>query len=117
MEDRRLDYDKYKVLQSQSGQQQSLLQQLQTKLSQHESDQENELKEKANTIDDLHNRLKSNIDAVNHLNNQLSMMQKENIKLRSDLEKSLTNQQTLRLQLEKYGGAAVTDTSNVNIKI
>ena len=59
------------ALQSHSSHQQLLLHQLRSRLEEHESDQDSELKEKLATIEDLHNRLKSNVDSVQQLNQQV----------------------------------------------
>ena len=61
-------------LQSHSSHQHLLLQQLRSRLEDHESDQESELKEKLATIQDLHNRLKNNVDSVQQLNQQVREM-------------------------------------------
>ncbi|KAH9523137.1 hypothetical protein Btru_065908 [Bulinus truncatus] len=44
-----------------------------------------DLKTKEAAIEDLHHRLKSNIDNIHKLNQQLSYIQKDNLKLRSEL--------------------------------
>ena len=50
---------------------QAVLQQLRNRLEQHENEQDNELKHKISTIEDLHTRLKSNVEAVHDLNTQV----------------------------------------------
>jgi len=100
LDERRIDYDKFKALQSHSAHQQVLLHQLRNRLEEHENEQDMELKEKLTTIEDLHVRLKNNVDSVQQLNQQLSNLQKENLKSRADLERELATRQTLQLQVE-----------------
>ena len=64
------------------------------------NEQDFELKEKLTTIEDLHVRLKNNVESVQHLNQQLSVLQKENLKARADLERELATRQTLQLQVK-----------------
>ena len=64
------------------------------------NDQDQEIKEKLATIEDLHSRLKSNVDSVQHLNTQLTSLQKENLKIRSDLEREVSSRQTYQMQVK-----------------
>jgi hypothetical protein len=100
LDEKRIDYEKFKALQSHSAHQQVLLHQLRNRLEEHEDDQDQELKEKLCTIEDLHHRLKANVDSVHTLNQQLNSHQKENVRLRADLEREITSRQTLKLQVD-----------------
>lgn len=63
-------------------------------------EQDQEMSSKMATIEDLHNRLKLNIDNIQQLNTQLNSLQKDNQRLRSDLEREIGTRQTLELQIE-----------------
>jgi chromosome segregation ATPase len=100
LEDKKLEIAKYKELQAHSAQQQVMLEQMRVRLEDHESEQAEELHEKGNVINDLHARLKSNVTTIQQLNNQLNNMNKDNLKMKSALDKELSERNMLQYQLE-----------------
>ncbi|XP_062613772.1 golgin subfamily A member 5-like isoform X2 [Saccostrea cucullata] len=100
LEERRDESDRFKALQNHSSHQQVILNQLRSRLEDHEHDQDQEVQSKIATIEDLHSRLKLNIDNIQQLNQQLSTLQKENHRLRNDLDREISSRQTLELQVE-----------------
>ncbi|KAK2191328.1 hypothetical protein NP493_54g04036 [Ridgeia piscesae] len=100
LDEKRIDYDKFRALQSHSSHQQVLLHQLKNRLEELEGEQDVEVKQKLTAIDGLQTRLKTSVDAVQTLSQQLSSLQKEKLRLRADLERQATASQTLKLQVE-----------------
>ncbi|XP_038069126.1 uncharacterized protein LOC119738342 [Patiria miniata] len=77
-----------------------LLQQLKSRLEEHETDQEQEISEKLGTIEDLHARLRANVSTIQQLNEQLHSLKQETVRQRSDIEKERAARQNLQMQLE-----------------
>merc|ERR1712226_1239719 len=90
----------YKKLENLSAQQQVMLEQMKARLEDHETEQAEELNEKTGVIEDLHARLKSNVHTIQQLNQQLNNLNKENLRLKSSLDKELSDKNMLQYQLE-----------------
>merc|ERR1712226_1078969 len=100
LEDKKLEVAKYKELQNHSTQQQVMLEQMKARLEDHETEQAEELNEKTGVIEDLHARLKSNVHTIQQLNQQLNNLNKENLRLKSSLDKEPSDKNMLQYQLE-----------------
>jgi len=100
LEERRMDSERLKALQSHSSQQQVLLHQLRNRLQEYESDQNTEALSKAHAIEDLHGRLKANVESIQQLNQQLNSLNKENLRQRHIIDREAAARKSLQLQLE-----------------
>ncbi|ELT95079.1 hypothetical protein CAPTEDRAFT_224432 [Capitella teleta] len=100
LDEKRLDYDKFRSLQNHSAHQQVLLHQLRNRLEEYEDEQDKDVKDKLTTIEDLHSRLKTNVENVQQLHSKVSQLERENSRIRGDLERENGAMQTLQLQLE-----------------
>ncbi|EDO49210.1 predicted protein [Nematostella vectensis] len=100
LEERRLEGERLKSLQSHSAQQQVLLHQLRNRLSDFENEQDADAANKAHTIDDLHERLKVNVDTIQQLNQQLSALNKDNLRQRHLLDRESAMRKSLQMQVE-----------------
>lgn len=100
LEEKMVESDKLRALQSHSAHQQVILNQLKSRLEEHEVEQDEDLKTKEACIDDLHHRLKSNIDSIHKLNQQLSSLQKDNVRLRGELDREVATRQNMEMQLQ-----------------
>ncbi|GFN89840.1 golgin subfamily b member 1-like [Plakobranchus ocellatus] len=92
--------EQLRALQSHSAHQQVILNQLKSRLEEHEVEQDEDMKTKEATIEDLHLRLKKNIESIHKLNQQLASLQKDNVRLRSELEREIATRQSLEMQLQ-----------------
>lgn len=89
-----------RTVENQSAHQQALLAQMKSRLEEQEFSEDKELTEKQATIEDLHLRLKANVSSIQQLNEQLNSLNRENIRIRSELERERSANQTLHLELE-----------------
>jgi len=94
------DKEKVKALQNHLGQQQALLQQVQTKVKEYEARIAVEGSEGCRAVEELHNRLRHNVESMQILNCQVNALQRENMGMKECLEKERAARQTLQLQLE-----------------
>ncbi|XP_015780773.1 PREDICTED: polyamine-modulated factor 1-binding protein 1-like isoform X1 [Acropora digitifera] len=100
LDERRMDSERLKALQSHSAQQQVLLHQLRNRLQEFENDQDTEAMSKAQTIEDLHSRLKNNVETIQQLNQQLNSLNKENLRQRHIIDREASARKGLQLQLD-----------------
>lgn len=107
LEERRVDSERLKSLQSHSAQQQVLLHQLRNRLQEYETDQNTEAMSKAHAIEDLHGRLKSNVESIQQLNQQLNSLNKENLRQRHIIDREAAARKSLQLQLESRDQAVM----------
>lgn len=80
----------------------------------HRTSEGHELSEKQSTIEDLHLRLKGNVNSIQQLNEQLNSLNRENIRIRSELEKERSANQSLHLEMEKRADIISTLKSRVS---
>ena len=60
-------------------------------------------------IEDLHGRLKNNVDSIQQLNEQLKAVNRDNIKLKGEVERERAARCRLEIQLEKTRSQTISN--------
>uniref|UniRef100_W5N7L5 Uncharacterized protein n=1 Tax=Lepisosteus oculatus TaxID=7918 RepID=W5N7L5_LEPOC len=106
LEEKDIEIERVKTIQSHSANQQVLLNQHRGRLEVDEEQKESVMTQKLSALEDMQARLKANMESIRHLNQQLNALSKENVSQRKLLEAERAERNQLERQLETCSRAS-----------